>query len=370
MATIKMVTIKLVHVTSSLRMGGAEKVLYMLVKKLAEQDFEQSVLYFHDGPYVDKISQLGVKTIRITGGLWQYDLLFFVRLYKTMKQEQPTVIHALLWAANVTARLCAWLLVIPIVSVYHNNVEQDGILRSLCDRLTVHCSDKLVAVSDQVADSMKQRSWLPADRMSIIPNGIDTDCLKQVHMMHKQEIGLPADSFVIGAVGRFVLVKRFAHLISTYAHIKNMEQSYVVLIGCSGPAEQQLRMLAQTVVEDRVLFITNESAIPYYGLFDCFVQPSIKEGVSLALLEAMYFKRPCIVMGDKTAHPVIDHGHNGLVIDPHNEQALIDAIYRLYTDKHYSLMLGSHAHQTVKDHFALPIMIQKYKKLFKKLGAQ
>ena len=364
-----MVTIKLVHVTSSLRMGGAEKVLYMLVKKLAEQDFEQSVLYFHDGPYIDKINKLGIKTIHITGGLWQYDPLFFMRFYKTIKQEQPTVIHALLWAANVSARLCAWFLSIPIVCVYHNNVDQDGMLRSLCDQLTVRCSDKLVAVSDQVADSMKQRSWLPADRITIIPNGIDTDYLKQTHMMHKLEIGLPADSFVIGAVGRFVSVKRFDYLVSVYAHIKHIEQSYLVLIG-SGPAEQQLCMLAQTVAEDRILFITNELAIPYYGVFDCFVQPSIKEGISLALLEAMYFKRPCIVMGDDDAHPIIEHGHNGLVIDPHNEQALIDAIHKLYTDRHYSLMLGLHAQQTVKDHFALPRMIQKYKKLFKQLGAQ
>ena len=358
-----MATIKLVHVTSSLRMGGAETVLYMLVKKLAEQGFEQSVLYFHGGSYVDEINRLGIKTIHITGGLWRYDLLFFIRLFKAIRHEQPTVIHALLWAANVSARLCAWLLSIPIVCVYHNNVEQDGMLRSLCDRLTLGYSDKLVAVSDQVADSMKRRSWLPADRITIIPNGIDIDYLNQTQMMYKQAIGLPADAFVIGAVGRFVPVKRFDYLISLYAQIKNIEQRYVVLIG-SGSDEKPLRSLARTMAEDRVLFITNELAIPYYGMFDCFVQPSIKEGISLALLEAMYFKRPCIVMGDNAFHPVIDHGHNGLVVDPHNERGFIDAIHRLYTDRDYSLKLGVHACQTVEAHFALPTMIQKYKKLF------
>ncbi len=362
-----MTTSKLIHVTSSLRMGGAEKVLYTLVKALASQGYNQTVIYVHGGPYQKELEQLGIKTIQISGRFFRYDLFFFIRLYRALRTEQPTVIHSLLWAANVSARLCAWLLSQPIVCAYHNNIEQDGLLRSWCDRLTVHGADRLIAVSEQVADALKQRSWLPAERITIIKNGIDTEQLAQINMLTKQDLGLPDKAYLIGAVGRFVPIKRFDYLITTYAAMHRVDNRYLVIIG-SGPDEQELRSLAQTVGNDRVLFMTDVLALPYYQLFDCFVQPSVKEGISLALLEAMYYKRPCVVMGTDQYHPVIQHGHNGLIIDPYDQQALIGALHQLYTDRKYSLMLGQHAHYMVNEQFALPTMIQKYERLFEQIG--
>lgn len=356
---------KLVHVTSSLRMGGAEKLLYVMVAELQKEGFDQTVLYVHDGPYRSKLHALGIKTYQVKGTLFRYDPLFFIRLYRLIKREQPSVVHSLLWAANVSSRLSCWLLKIPVVSVYHNNVDQDGAVRSLLDQLTLSLASHIVAVSDQVAQSISSRSWRPVERLSVITNGIAVDD-NVVPFRSKEDLGIAKDSFVIGAVGRLVSIKRFEYLLEAYAQ-SNIKQSCLVLVG-SGPLERLLRQTAvRALIADRVYFITDHEALPYYQLFDCFVQPSDKEGVSLALLEAMSFKKPCIVMGVGGYHPVITDHYDGLVLSSGNQEALIESLCELSRDKEYRDVLGQRAAQTVKRRFDLSVMVNRYKKLFDQL---
>lgn len=353
-----MTKIKLVHVTSSLAVGGAEKVLYLLVKELARYNFQQVVFYFHAGPYVQQLQQLGVKTVCITGRWYRYDLFFFVRLLQALHAERPDVIHSLLWAANVSARLCAKLLGVPVVSVYHNNVDQDGFLRSFFDRLTLFCATRVVAVSQQVKESIVMRSAIDGSSVAVITNGIQINQI--VPCIGRSQLGLPEDVFVIGTVGRLVSVKRFDYLISACAHMRGV---HLVIIG-AGPLYQTL--LDQVISErlHNVSIIQHVNALHYYALFDCFVQPSLKEGISLALLEAMSWAKPCIVIGADGYHPVVTHGHDGLIVLPHDQKAMSDAVWMLQHDLYCRQRLGNCAKQSVKLKFSVEQMVQAYRQMF------
>lgn len=366
-----MATINIVHVTSSLRIGGAETVLYHLVKELQHAGFQQTVVYVHGGPFVDRLHALGIKTIMIQGWLYRYDPLFFIRLYRVLRDRRPTVIHSLLWAANVATRLCAWLLNIPVVCAYHNNVDQDGLIRSWCDRLTIRCATRLIAVSDQVADAVRRRSRLQHQQITVIPNGIKTDMFQAIEPIAREQLGIAPNAYVIGAVGRFEPVKRFGHLIRAYANMSDSLQRCLVLVGV-GSEEQRLRTMARTMTRHPVLFVTHQSALPYYALFDCFVQPSHKEGISLALLEAMLSHKPCIVMAaDATRyHPVIKHDKNGLMVPSDDIDALVAAMHKLHAHRSYAHTLGMRAHDTICTQFDMGKMIHKYKKTFKDIIIQ
>ncbi len=356
---------RLVHVTSSLQMGGAESILFTIVKHL-QATFDQMVVYFHDGPFVQKIEQLGVRTIKISGYFCLYDPIFFWRLFNELKACNPDVIHSLLWAANVSSRLCAYALKIPMVNVYHNNVEQDGLFRIMLDRLTASMCDQPVAVSEQVVQSVKNY-WQPAKQIEVITNGIN---VPQVELnIAKKDLGIADDNFVIGAVGRFVPVKSFdillkaaARVILRHAHVQ------VILVG-GGQEEGALRQLAHDLkIADRVHFVVGVSAINYYPLFDCFVQSSSKEGVSLALLEAMFFECPCVVMGDFFVHSVITHGVDGLVCETGNVEQLASIICSVVEQKDYVVNnLTKNAKEAIVSRYTSLHMNQKYEKLFSKL---
>lgn len=352
---------KIVHITSSLKMGGAERVLFQLVKA---EPFEHVVIYFHHGPFVQRIADLGVKVIKIDGLICRYDPIFFWRLVCAVRKENPDVIHALLWAANIAARMCALLLRKPVVTAYHNNPVQDGFVRSLLDRLTIKFSTKHIAVSEVVAQSVFARaSWLPASRIEVISNGITMPI--QCMGLQKKDLGLPSDAFVVGAVGRFVALKRFDLLLEVAAEcIGQQPRVRVVLVGV-GPEESALRRLAIDLkIADRVVFVVGKDASAYYSVFDCFIQCSDNEGISIALLEAMSFALPSVVMGNSFVHPVVTHNVDGLVCVPGDKEMLAAYIILLIMHPQEARALAQQGCLTVQRTFNEQEMIDTYAKAF------
>lgn len=362
---MKQVTI--LHITSSLKRGGAESILCDIIEQ-SDTLFKHHVIYFHDGPYVDRLQKCGVQLYKVNGLFFRYDFIFLYRLYCFVKKIKPDCIHTLLWAANVTGRIVARLLGIPVVSALHNNVDQDGLIRSLIDRYTLQLSHKLVAVSDGVAQSLRRRDpWIPATKIQVIQNGIDTKRIDDIYHNNnaRDELGLSENHFVIGSVGRFVPLKNYGFLLeqmallcSYYSHV------HLVLIG-TGPQEQELRKKAQNLgIAGRVSFLINRQALQYYSLFDCFVLTSPKEGISIALLEAMAFGLPSVVTNAADGHAVLRSGVDGLVIPAGDSDLFVVALRQLIENDALRVRLGTEARRTVVAHFNLERMIRDYQKLF------
>ncbi len=362
--------IKLVHITSSLTIGGAEAILCDLIEYLDADTFEHHVIYFHAGPYIEKLHALGVPTYHIKGLIYRYDPLFFIRLFCLIKKLQPNRIHTLLWAANVAGRLIGYLFTIPVLSVVHNNVNYDGLLRTLLDRCTIMLSNVIVAVSGEVKQSLLQRDMrLSAHTIHIITNGVDHKAVRNYGVRDKKErheLGLSDEHFVIGSVGRLVPVKNYGLLLESFALVhKTYSYTRLVLVG-TGPQEHLLNDQARLLgVKNEVLFVIDQPAYGYYALFDCFVQTSLTEGVSRALLEAMSFSLPCIVTSSLKEHSVISDGRDGMVVTADNAQLLAHALMDIMNNTALSKTLGSSAQQTVMQHFSIQKMVQAYETLFK-----
>jgi glycosyltransferase involved in cell wall biosynthesis len=358
----------LLHVTSSLKMGGAETVLYELIKGLGQNEFEHHVIYFHGGPWEVRLRELGIALHQVRGIVSLYDPVFFIRLYKTIKKINPHCIHSLLWAANVSSRIVAKLLSIPHVSVYHNNIDQDGFVRNWCDKKTRMLSVQIVAVSSEVADSLiKTDGRFSASALCVIRNGIDVaELLAQGNgqMVLREQLNLRVHDLVIGSVGRFCPVKRYPLLLECFAAVRSrMPRARLVLVGM-GPDEAMLRSFARTLgVNDDVRFVVGQPAHGYFHLFDCFVQSSDKEGISMALLEAMAHAVPCVATCSGLEHSVLTHTIDGLLVKAGDAQELCDAVMHVATDRALAQRLGRAGRLTVESRFHSSRMIEAYRKL-------
>ena len=358
----------LVHITSSLKMGGAETVLYNLVTALGNQQFDHHVIYFYDGPFVDDLQLWGIKTYHIQGLFFRYDPVFFFRLTQCVKKINPDCIHSLLWAGNVTARMVAQQLKIPCISVFHNPVDQDGKIRSLFDQMTIRHATQLVAVSDAVAESVRRRNrFMPAREVTVIPNGIDVhDIQKKVQssLISRYQLGLSEEHIVIGSVGRFELVKRYDLLLDSFVQVfQRIPYARLVLVG-SGSHEQKLRDKAYDLgITEAVIFVVGQKAYGYYRLFDCFVQSSDSEGVSIALLEAMSCGLPVVVTAPEKKHPVITAHTDGFVVNPGDCDVLADVLCTIVSDKRLAQTVGDNARQTVVHEFNSDTMVHSYKNI-------
>lgn len=364
----------LVHLISSLKIGGAESVLCSIIDHLDSTQFNHHVIYFHDGPHSDRLRTKGITLHQVKGLVCLYDPIFFIRLFRLIKKLHPNCIHALLWAGNIYGRIIGRILHIPVVSAIHNNVDHDGTFRNLLDRSTSAFAQKIVVVSDEAAHTLKSRNqWIPAERIHVIRNGVNADEVLERGMQFQKsryELGLSDEHFVIGSVGKFEAIKRYDLLLESFALVNNnYPLTRLVLIGI-GSQEDYLRAKARQLgVEQYVTFVLGENAQYYYSIFDCFVQASDREGISIALLEAMSFSLPCIVTNISKQHSVLTSGIDGIVVPAGNMRNLADAITQMVLDETKRISLGYNAQQTVRERFSLDTMITAYRHVFTAISA-
>lgn len=356
----------LLHISSSLKVGGAETLLCSILEKLLSEEVEHHVIYFHDGPIRARIEALGIKTYHVRGLFFIYDPIFWVRLWYCIKTIKPKRIHSLLWAANVASRLLGRWLGIPVVSAYHNNVVLDGAFRNRLDRWTVKYADIVVAINDDIARSVELNApCISVNSIKVIRQGIDVLELARLNACHRvsrEELNLSKEHVIIGAVGRWVKQKNYSLLLQAFASVVKVDKRIRLILVGQGPEEQALRAIAQQLdVYELVHFVSAFPAFGYYSLFDVFVQASTQEGVSLAILEAMSLRIPCVVASEQEVHPDIQHGKHGLVVPVGNVLELGKAIQLLIHDEKQRKRIADAAYDFVQRDFSQSATVRGYK---------
>lgn len=358
---------KLVHVITSLEIGGAQAVLFDLIIQLKKKGYEQTLIYLHDGPYKKRFAAEEILLIQLRGIVSSFDLVAWYRLIEILRKLKPDCIHTVLWGANWLGRLAARLLGIPCVVSLHNNYDQNGIIRNLIDRLVCYKTVRVIAVSQEVKESFQ--GHYSARESVIILNGIDVKALQRkadCEGIGRTELDLLPEHFVIGTVGRFHPVKRYSLLLRAFAQFhKRVPHARLLLVG-AGQEEIRLRALAdQLRIVHAVRWVIAEPAYRYYRLFDLFVLTSEKEGISIALLEAMALGRCCVVTYHVADHPVLKNNHNGGVAQVQKATDLSAFLYDQYHNKKLRGAMGKAAQRKVQEHFSINRMIAAYEGVFK-----
>ncbi len=358
--------IKLVHFITSLEMGGAQAVLYDLVTHLNPTQFEHHIIFIHDGPYRNQFQNAGITLHYLSGSIATYDPSILYRLIKLLKEIKTDCLHTVLWSANWLGRIATWQLGISCVTSLHNNYDQNGTVRTLLDRCAPsprHC----IAVSQEVksAYQLKNHTNTP---ITVIPNGIDIEAIRQKIFSKKisrEMLGFTAQNIIIGSVGRFQPVKRYGLLLETFSLLYAQNQNLRLVLVGSGPEEHHLRKKAKTLgIAQLIHFATDQRAYGYYPMFDIFVLSSEKEGVSIALLEAMGYGIAPVITYHSLHHPVIQHGYNGYVACTNNATGFAQSINTVINNPSLCTKMGSDAQKSIQSSFGIQKMIVAYEKIF------
>jgi glycosyltransferase involved in cell wall biosynthesis len=351
---------RLVHLISSLERGGAQTLLVALIQQLSM--YEHHVFYIHDGPMVQELQKRGIATYTIQGITSYKSLWLFYHLVQKIRRLKPLCIHSSLWAATVIGTLLGFFTKLPVLSVQHTPCEHEGWLRTNLKRLMPFSPTRHIAVSAHVAASLAHTYGIPAEQIVTIPNGIDTTRLS----FYIRKSTPNKTSFTIGAVGRLVSVKNYSLLLESCALLSQDFDLHLILIG-EGPQEQALRRSLQDLkIADKVTHRAGVDALPFYTTFDCFVQPSHYEGLSLALLEALFFQLPVIVTSPDSPHSIITHEKTGLIAAPTKED-LASSLKQLIMNKELGVRLGKAGHTMVMQEFTIERTAERYRQLIASL---
>jgi glycosyltransferase involved in cell wall biosynthesis len=234
------------------------------------------------------------------------------RLVGVVRQIQPDVVHAQLIRAQIIARAAAWVNSRPIVTTwqnpYYSSVAvvdfrsrwQQELIRRI-DAWSGRSDAAFVAVSAFVGDECGRALHVPPDRIRVIHNAVEFDRLAPADPNRieslRRELEVPGSAPILLSVGRLVPQKRHSDLIHAMPTVLSSHPEAVLLIAGGGPLLDSLKqMVSELGLERRVRLLGSRSDVPLlYQLADAFVFPSVFEGLSVALVEALASGLPAVV---------------------------------------------------------------------------
>lgn len=341
---------KILHIITSLRMGGAEVALFNRLKGMRnDPGVQHKVVCFYDGPITGAIRELGISVLLVRGFVKGYDPLGLWQLFKITRSLKPDIIHTALWTANISGRIVGSILQIPVINELHGNVVHEGWLRNAAERWSLRGASRVVAVSPSVREvyerhivqalSVRDRLFIAA-RLVTVPNGIDRAALMarvSTQALSRQVLGLAQSDFVVGAIGRFEKIKSYDVLLHSVVRFCDLvppgqrNSIKVCLVGDGSERAALETLVRQLGLEHHVIFTGYRlDAFNFYPLFDCFALSSQSEGLSIALLEALALGLPVISTNLKLQHDAIVPGVNGLLIPVNDVERYAQGLLALY----------------------------------------
>jgi L-malate glycosyltransferase len=368
---------RILHLITQLPTGGAERLLASVVKMLDPDRFESIVCCIQArGNVAEEIEKSGVRVLCLNkmqkkGIDWQV----VAELVKLIGAERIDLMHSHLYHANFYGRIAAWRAGIPAIASIHNTYVQRKWRRQMINRFLGWKSAAVIAVSEDIRRDVLRYDHVATEKIFVLPNGIDLDRVDTdiTPEQAKTRIGISSDAIVIGCIGRLEEQKGHIHLLRAFSRLvsdRGMEQKInlrLVLVG-DGRLHQQLEKAAnQLGIANRVLMLGDRQDVAeLLRAFDVFVMPSLWEGLSLAMLEAMAARLPVLISDVGGAAEVLGENEFGIRLPPGDENALTDSIRRLIGDPSLRRNLTEAARKRVEEHYSAAAMTKKLGVLYDK----
>jgi sugar transferase (PEP-CTERM/EpsH1 system associated) len=358
----------IVQVIPTLRVGGLEKVVVRLAEYFAPRMRQAVVAPAPTGP----VSQLFPAEVTVVAMADQrrpdrWNALRMARLFRRLK---PDIVHTRNWTC-IDGIIAARLAGVPIViHGEHGREAADpegrNVGRRRIRRLLAPLVTQFVTVSEDLARWLVKEVRIPARKVCTIYNGVDTRRFSsEGRDFARRALGIPDRSVAIGIVGRLDPVKDHVGLLKAFTRMRTDlgAQLYVVGDGPSRPAvEAAVRALglAQRV---RLLGARHDVAEILPG-FDVFVLPSLGEGMSNTILEAMATGLPVVATRVGGNPELVVHEVTGLLVEPRSTDSLVAALSRYAEDPGLRTAHGRAARQRAEGEFGLGRMLSAYDDLY------
>lgn len=330
--------VRVMHVTYSLDLGGAEKVILDLLKSIDRARFEVSVCSFRSqGDLARQFRAEGITVVQL-GKREGRDWRMLFRLWASIRRARVDVVHchnSPMWLTTVLpARLAGARAVMLTEHASHPHLRRPW---RIAARGLQHCTALITVNSEQVRTALTNELRLSAEKIRLLPNGIPLDRYRlTIDVADKRrQLGLPETARVVTNVARLVPIKDHATLLAAFAIIHGEDPGIHLVIVGPGPLEKDLkRKAADLGCAGAVHFLGRRQDVPeILAASDLFVLSSRKEGQSLAVLEAMAAGIPVVATATGGTPELIEHGKSGLLVPSGNPAALAQAIRSVMTDQ-------------------------------------
>jgi sugar transferase (PEP-CTERM/EpsH1 system associated) len=333
--------------------------------------FEQIVCTVTLSPPTDPKTGSRVVSVGRSGGGRE---VLVGKLKRVFDRERPHIVHSRNWGAIeaiVAARMAGVRTVIHSEhglesSTYRHQPWRRKVMRRVC----FTWADRVFAVSHALRDYYVRQLRVREDRIGVVPNGVDTERFRlQMDVRHsaRQKLGVVPDTIVVGTVGRLDPIKDHRTLFLAMDLLLAFGVPVQLVVVGDGPERKALEIdiRARNLLAGRTVFVGETSDIvSQLNSFDIFVLPSMAEGMSNALLEAMSVGVASVATRVGGNLELVEEGSSGLLFEAGDAKALAIHLKSLATNPEYRQDLGGNARRRIEDCFSLHRMLSNYTHLY------
>jgi sugar transferase (PEP-CTERM/EpsH1 system associated) len=367
-------TLRIMHVVNYLRRGGMEFGILKLMAGLGAEKFEHRFCTTRkfDEDFVRAYGLERMLDVAAGSGKGLQFPLF--RLKKIFQHYRPHIVHTRNWGA-LEAVPAARLAGVPVVIHSEHGYEVDNLRglpmrQRLFRKMAYGMTDVVFAVTRELRDYHARQSWTDPERLRVVYNGVDTDRFApnaEAWARVRRDLGIAETTCLIGSVGRMVPIKDYGTLLRAADQLLTRGADLAVLLVGSGPELDSLQRQAGAIdsLRGRIRFLGASDQVPdVLNAMDVFVLPSLGEGMSNTILEAMASGLP-VVVTDVGGNPeVVGERNSGLLFQPGDAAALAQALDILITNPEGRRVWGSLARERAVTKFSLRSMMEQYKELY------
>lgn len=367
--------IRLALVITELAPGGAERCLVHLATGIDPSRFRPVVYSLGPEPDADRrelVDKLRAAAVEVTF-LGHTSPLHAVsairRLASEFQRRPPDIVQTFLFHANVIGALAARRAGAGPV-VLGERVADGRRWRAWLERWAGRGAARMVCVSQAVADHCRRLGY-PADRLQVIPNGVDLAAFAGAAPLELSAVGLPLGRRAILFIGRLHAQKGVRTLLAAASRFLSELPNHDLIMAGEGPALLALQHLATTTnCAQRIHFVGWQANVaPLLSAADLLVLPSRWEGMPNVVLEAMAAGKAVVATRAEGVVELLGEQAEAQTVEMDDVDALAVRIAQLAGDSAQRERLGKLNQTRAASSFSLAAMIQRYACLYDSLAA-
>lgn len=342
---------------------GVSKYVFLLLKELAKTKEHKLFFITNGGDSIERLNQVDVKVSYLKIARGNYNPSFFlmsaISLMKYCLKEKIEIIHSHHRYAELLAVVASKIIGIKTITTVHSLVRG---MRSVSFK-----SDRIIAVSKTVEIELQNYFRISANKIIQLYNFVEQSYIvvKNDSIELRQKIGLSESDRVLLFVGRInyfkgidVLLSAFTHLAKKYPNLK------LILVGQIDELELE-KMISKL---ENVIHIKPQKEVSmFYEICEMVVLPSRVDSFPYTMIEAGLMRKPFFGSNTGGIAEFIQHGENGLLINPDDSKDLAEKIESLLCDRVKAKLLSDNLFKKVQSLIDAKSYIEKINFLYSQL---
>lgn len=373
---------RILHVIDHLGTGGAQEVVCQIIKYSQHQFFQPEVLTLRGyGHYWELLRDWGIPmhclfpqdldTFHAYGGLHGH---MFTRMFLFLTRNRYDLVHAhLLWSimhATPMAALCGVSVRLnheQVLDVVRHRLRENRHLRLLSNRLCHH----IIAGSNSIRNDLCQEENVPAEKVSLIYNGVDLEQLnpkmtKRDRTKWRRTWGIPKDALVVGGIGRLHPQKNFPLFLEVAAEVSARFPQAVFVIAGDGQDRELLEDLSRKLgIAEKVRFLGFVKELrELYLVMDVLLFPSLFEGTPLTIFGALAVGLPVVASRVDGIAETLRDGKDAILAPPEDKELFVHQVCRLLQDRQLAQSLAHTGQETVYRFYSAEAMVRQVEEVY------